>query len=80
MNRACGHWTVPGGPVRTGISVDAISLARAVGSVPDLVRGHGPTSDDADFLELAIREGLPLATLDARLRAAAEGAGLDVIR
>jgi predicted nucleic acid-binding protein len=35
---------------------------------------------DASYLELAIRRGLPLATQDARLAAAAEGAGVEILR
>jgi predicted nucleic acid-binding protein len=34
------------------------------------------TAYDASYLELAMREGLPLATLDAQLRAAARKAGV----
>lgn len=33
---------------------------------------HGLTAYDASYLELAVRRALPLATLDRRLRAAAE--------
>jgi predicted nucleic acid-binding protein len=39
-------------------------------------RAHGLTSYDAVYLELALQEGLPLATLDKRLRAAATKAGV----
>jgi predicted nucleic acid-binding protein len=43
-----------------------------------LARAHQLTAYDAAYLELAIREGLPLATIDGNLRkaAAAEGAAL----
>lgn len=61
------------------ITADTISLERAAGSVLGLARAHGLTSYDASFLELAMRKGLPLATLDTRLRAAAEAAGVEVI-
>lgn len=61
------------------IAVDTISLERAAGNVLDLARAHGLTSYDASFLELAMRESLPLATVDARLGAAAEETGLEVI-
>jgi predicted nucleic acid-binding protein len=61
------------------ITVETTSLERAAGSVLDLARAHGLTSYDASFLDLAMREGLPLATLDARLRTAAEAAGVGMI-
>lgn len=39
--------------------------------VLDLARRHDLSAYDASYLELAVREGLPLATLDESLRAAA---------
>jgi predicted nucleic acid-binding protein len=37
-----------------------------------LARGHDLTASDAAYLELAIRRGLPLATIDGKLKLAAE--------
>lgn len=42
-------------------------------------RRHMLTAYDAAYLVLAQREGLPLATLDARLREAAEAVGVEVL-
>ena len=44
--------------------------------VTNLARTYQLTAYDAAYLELAIREGLPLATLDKELRAAATKAGV----
>ena len=44
-----------------------------------LARRHRLTVYDAAYLELAQREGLPLATLDGPLRAAAAGAGVPLL-
>ena len=44
-----------------------------------LARTHGLTAYDAVYLELALRERCPLATLDRRLVRAAEAVGLEVI-
>ena len=41
-----------------------------------LARRHSLSAYDAAYLELAIREGLPLATLDNDLRIAASIAGV----
>jgi predicted nucleic acid-binding protein len=41
-----------------------------------LARRHGLTVYDSGYLELAMREGLPLATLDKRLGAAARDEGV----
>jgi predicted nucleic acid-binding protein len=45
-----------------------------------LARSYGISAyDDAAYLELAIREGLPLATLDDELRRAASAAGVALV-
>ena len=44
-----------------------------------LARTHRLSVYDAAYLELARREGLPLATLDAGLRRAAAGEGVDLL-
>ena len=44
-----------------------------------LARTHGLTFYDAIYLELAVRSGLTLATLDGALASAARVEGLDVI-
>jgi predicted nucleic acid-binding protein len=50
------------------IRVDSLELSRAMGPVLAMARAHRLSSYDACYLELAMREGLPLATQDARLR------------
>ena len=42
----------------------------------DLARRHTLTIYDAAYLEVAVRRSLPLATLDQRLRTAAESVGI----
>ena len=44
-----------------------------------LAREHNLSSYAAAYLELAMREGCPLATLDEQLRAAAANAGVKVL-
>lgn len=44
-----------------------------------LARSYGLSAYDAAYLELAVRLGLPLATLDARLAQAAIAAGAPVL-
>jgi predicted nucleic acid-binding protein len=48
------------------------TLRQALG----IARQHGLTAYDAAYLDLAMREGLPLATLDGGLRRAAANAGV----
>jgi len=52
------------------------SLEQALGSVLDLAGTHELSAYDAAYLELAMREGLPLATQDNALRAAAKRVGV----
>jgi predicted nucleic acid-binding protein len=50
------------------ITVDAQTADRALGDTLQLARRFKLSSYDAAYLELALREGRPLATLDADLR------------
>lgn len=61
------------------ITVDTGSPMATVSSVMALGREHGLSSYDAAYLELAMRQRLPLATLDARLRTAATRAGVSLL-
>ena len=58
------------------IDIDEQTASRAFGSTIGLARRHKLTAYDAAYLELAIREGLMLATLDSKLKAAAEQVGV----
>ena len=56
-----------------------IDRAPDEGAVLRLARTHRLSVYDAAYLELAQREGLPLATLDADLRTAAAGEGVALL-
>ncbi len=56
---------------RMPIEVDAETADRAWGATLQVAIRHQLTLYDAAYLELAIRRGLPLATLDTGLRRAA---------
>jgi predicted nucleic acid-binding protein len=58
------------------IAVDDHVIARVFGDVITIARAHGLSIYDASYVELAIRSGLPLATLDDRLKSAAVAAGV----
>lgn len=45
----------------------------------DISRAHGLSVYDALYLETAIRHGVPFATLDRDLRAAAQATGVPVL-
>ena len=58
------------------IVVDGETGARAWSDTMALARAHGLSAYDAAYLELAVREALPIATLDDRLRTAAKAVGV----
>jgi predicted nucleic acid-binding protein len=58
------------------IIVDDETVARAWAETMHLARSHNLSAYDAAYLELAIRRGLALATLDARLKTAAQAVGV----
>ena len=61
---------------RLPIRVDFLGAQQALATIVDLAGRYGLTAYDAAYLELAIREGAELATLDDRLRGAAAAAGI----
>ena len=58
------------------IEVDAATFAHALSDTLQLARRYKPSAYDAPYLELALRTGLPLATLDEDLQKAAKKAGV----
>ena len=58
------------------IRIDAETDRHAWTETLRLARAHGLTAYDAAYLELAVRLGLPLATLDGKLAAAAQAVGV----
>ena len=61
------------------IRVDQGTSQRALREILDLAREQELSSYDASYLELAIREGLPLATLDGRVKDAAARVGVPLL-
>lgn len=61
---------------RMDISADSATAVQALSGILQLARRYNLSSYDASYLELAMREDLPLATLDDDLRRAAQRAGV----
>jgi predicted nucleic acid-binding protein len=61
------------------ITIDNETAVQAWDAVAGLAERFGLTSYDAAYLELAQRRGLPLATLDRDLQAAAKQIGVEVL-
>ena len=60
------------------IATDEATMAHALGDTLNLARRYRLSAYDAAYLELALRTGIPLATLDTDLAKAAATAGLFV--
>lgn len=63
---------------RLNISVDQATAAHALGDTLNLARRYKLSAYDAAYLELSLRTGMPLATLDAGLTKAATTAGVSI--
>jgi len=61
------------------IRIDTETAGRAWSSTFDLALAHGLTVYDASYLDLSLRSGLPLATLDLALGRAATACGVTVL-
>jgi predicted nucleic acid-binding protein len=60
------------------ITVDAETATRAWGKTLGLAQQHGLSTYDAAYLELALRRGCPVATLDRQLRDACRATGVSL--
>lgn len=61
------------------ITVLAIDTKHAFEQILSLARQHSLTEYDAAYLDLALRRGLPLATLDGALRRSAKAIGVALV-
>jgi predicted nucleic acid-binding protein len=61
------------------ITIDGVQVESVFGEVLAVARQGQLTEYDAAYLELALREALPLATLDDTLRRAARNAGVSLL-
>jgi predicted nucleic acid-binding protein len=56
------------------------TVADTVGNVLPLAREHGLSAYDAAYLDVAVRQGVPLATLDNALRKACRSVGITIFK
>jgi len=59
------------------IDVETLGLERTLGDVLPLARALGLSTYDAAYVDLALRRGIPLATVDEYLAQAAAAAGVE---
>jgi predicted nucleic acid-binding protein len=66
---------------RLAVDIDAAASHAAIGQrILEIGLETSMSSYDATYLELALRRGLPLATLDSRLATAADAVGVEIFR
>ena len=65
-----------------GLSIleDGQPFADAVSNILPLAREYDLSAYDAAYLDVAVRHGAPLATLDARLQKAGRAAGIKIFK
>jgi predicted nucleic acid-binding protein len=61
------------------IKEDSLPVAASVSNILPLTRQYGLSAYDASYLEVAIRRGAPLATLDSGLEKAGRKAGVEIL-
>ncbi|MBI3939913.1 MAG: type II toxin-antitoxin system VapC family toxin [Acidobacteria bacterium] len=64
---------------RFPITIDGEGALRAFEAILPIARERRVTAYDAAYLELAMRESLPLATLDVNLKRAAQAVGIGIL-
>ncbi|MBI4459139.1 MAG: type II toxin-antitoxin system VapC family toxin [Acidobacteria bacterium] len=62
------------------LTVDPPDVARTFENIRQLARTHNLTAYDAAYLELAIRKGIPLVTLDTDLKRAAVSSAVEIFQ
>jgi predicted nucleic acid-binding protein len=62
------------------IAVVAVEAGRAFEQILSVARQQNLTEYDAAYIELALRTGLPLATLDGKVKQAARLVGVSLVR
>jgi predicted nucleic acid-binding protein len=62
------------------VNMDSQSIAESVSNILPIAREYGLSAYDAAYLDVAVRHGVPLATLDSALQKAGRKAGIEIFR
>jgi predicted nucleic acid-binding protein len=62
------------------VLMDSQSVTESVSNILPIAREYGLSAYDAAYLDVAIRHGAPLATLDNKLQRAGEKAGIEIFK
>jgi predicted nucleic acid-binding protein len=62
------------------VIMDSQSVTESVSNILPIAREYGLSAYDAAYLDVAIRHGVPLATLDSALQKAGRKAGIEIFK
>jgi predicted nucleic acid-binding protein len=62
------------------VIIDSQSVTESVSNILPLAREYGLSAYDAAYLDVAVRQGVPLATLDSALQKAGRKAGIEIFK
>ena len=62
------------------VSMDSQSVTENVSNILPIAQEYGLSAYDAAYLDVAVRHGAPLATLDSALQKAGRKAGIEIFR
>ena len=60
--------------------MDSQSVTKSVSNILPIAREYGLSAYDAAYLDVAVRHGVPLATLDSALQKAGRKAGIEIFK
>jgi predicted nucleic acid-binding protein len=62
------------------VIIDSQSVTESVANILPIAREYGLSAYDATYLDVAVRHGAPLATLDGALQRAGRKAGIEIFK
>ena len=60
--------------------MDSQTVTESVSNILPIAREYGLSAYDAAYLDVAVRHGAPLATLDGQLQKAGQKAGIEIFK
>ena len=60
--------------------MDSQTVTESVSNILPIAREYGLSAYDAAYLDVAVRHGAPLATLDSKLQKTGEKAGIEIFK
>lgn len=62
------------------VVMDSQSVTESMSNILPIAREYGLSAYDAAYVDVAVRHGAPLATLDSKLQKASQKAGIEILK